>query len=102
MNSELIPALDLSVVAVNENSSSQNQKPDNNETVTFNLNTEALDQSVVASDENSNNQHGKEENDETEALNLYLIELTKVFRRGIAMGFLVKRGENYQWNLEGE
>lgn len=25
-----------------------------------------------------------------------------IFRRGVAMGFLVKQGDNYNWNLDTE
>ncbi len=52
-------------------------------------------------DENSNITHSDQERDRTKAINLFLSDLMKLFHRGVAMGFLEKRGDNYHWNLDG-
>lgn len=61
-----------------------------------------LDQNVVPTADIPNNQSQKPENVESEALNLFVAELMQLFQRGVSMGFLVKRGDNYHWNVNGE
>lgn len=43
----------------------------------------------------------KQANEGTEALKLYVADVMELFRRGVMMGFLVKRGDNYHWTLNG-
>lgn len=57
---------------------------------------------VTADGRNSNTHNDKQEIDETEALKLYIAEMTKLFRHGVSMGFLVKTGDNYHWNVKGD
>ncbi|KAG4075138.1 hypothetical protein HA402_006155 [Bradysia odoriphaga] len=53
-------------------------------------------------EKNSNNLNDQnQKNDSEEAFDLYMIDLMDVFRRGVKMGFLVKQGDNYHWNLDG-
>lgn len=48
------------------------------------------------------NENQKPETVEKDALNLYVGELTKLFRHGVRLGFLVQRGDNYHWIVNGE
>lgn len=57
---------------------------------------------INSSGENKINQQDKHRDEEAEALDLYIFELMKMFRRGVNMGFLVKQGEDYHWNLDGD
>lgn len=62
-----------------------------------------LDQNVVPTPEKiSNDRSQKQENVESEAMNVFVTELMQLFDRGVSMGFLVKRGDNYHWNVDGE
>lgn len=37
-----------------------------------------------------------------QAFKLYMTDLMELLSRGVNMGFLVKRGDNYHWNLDAD
>lgn len=55
----------------------------------------------TAAQNSSSQADERQQNDRADAINLFVADLMELFCRGVNMGFLVKRGDNYHWNVDG-